>query len=51
MDANKPERGFHCLLKREDGCECFVDHWDNHFYALKSDCNHVDYMVCCLILD
>ena len=45
MDASRPECGFQCLLKREDEIECFTDHWDDHFYALKNNRDNSDYVV------
>ena len=45
MNASKPEEGFQCLVKREENVECFVDHWDDHFYALTTGSTNGDYVV------
>ncbi|XP_065061631.1 prolyl endopeptidase-like [Rhopilema esculentum] len=43
LDANNPKQGFRCLVRKEENSECFVDHWDDQFYAIRKGRNDEDY--------
>ena len=46
LDASSPDEDVRCLIKRDENIECYIDHWQDFFYAMRSSRENKEYMVC-----